>query len=55
MNTGTKIHGLPALTADLLQHNGCLVDNLFADLWKSIGMEALFGDYVGLRYLRFAR
>jgi len=41
MNTATKIPGLPALTADLLQSNGCLVDNLFADLWKSMGMKAL--------------
>ena len=41
MNTATKIPELPALTADLLQSNGCLVDNLFADLWKSMGMVAL--------------
>ena len=27
MNSATKIPGLPALTADLLQSNGCLVDN----------------------------
>jgi hypothetical protein len=32
MNTATKITELPALTADLLQSNSCLVDNLFADL-----------------------
>jgi hypothetical protein len=30
-----------ALTADLLQSNSCLVDNLFADLWKQMGMKAL--------------
>lgn len=41
MNTATKIPGLPALTADLLQSSDCLVDNLFADLWKSMGMNAL--------------
>ncbi|CAC9534733.1 hypothetical protein [uncultured Gammaproteobacteria bacterium] len=35
MNTATKIPGLPAVTADLLQSSDCLVDNLFADLWKS--------------------
>jgi hypothetical protein len=29
MNTATKITELPALTADLLQSNSCLVDNLF--------------------------
>ena len=41
MNTATKITELPALTADLLQINSCLVDNLFADLWKQMGMKAL--------------
>jgi hypothetical protein len=34
LDTATKITELPALTADLLQSNSCLVDNLFADLWK---------------------
>jgi hypothetical protein len=42
VNTATKITELPALTADLLQSNSCLVDNLFADLWKQMGMKALF-------------
>jgi hypothetical protein len=28
-------------SADLLQSNSCLVDNLFADLWKQMGMKAL--------------
>jgi transposase len=32
VNTASKITELPALTADLLQSNSCLVDNLFADL-----------------------
>jgi hypothetical protein len=32
---------LPALTADFLQSSDCLVDNLFADLWKSMGMNTL--------------
>jgi hypothetical protein len=41
VNTATKITELPALTADLLQSNSCLVDNLFADLWKQMGMKAL--------------
>ncbi|WP_167374245.1 hypothetical protein [Bathymodiolus platifrons methanotrophic gill symbiont] len=40
MNTATKISGLPALTADLLQQDGCLVDNLFADLWKQMGRKS---------------
>jgi hypothetical protein len=38
VNTATKITELPALTADLLQSNSCLVDNLFADLWKQMGL-----------------
>jgi len=41
MNTATKKTGLPALTADLLEKEGCLADNLFADLWKQIGMKTL--------------
>ena len=40
MNHGTKITELPDLTADLLRDGGCLIDNLFADLWKHIGMKA---------------
>lgn len=41
MNTTTKITGLPALTADLLEKGGCLADNLFADLWKQARMATL--------------
>jgi len=41
VNTATKITELPALTADSLQSNGCLVDNLFPDLWTQIGIKAL--------------
>lgn len=41
MNTATKNTGLPALTADLLEKGGYLADNLFADLWKQIGMKTL--------------
>ena len=48
MNIATKITELPALTADLLQSNSCLVDNLFADLWKQMGMKALLN--AGSRY-----
>ncbi|SCN47136.1 hypothetical protein BAZMOX_165749_0 [methanotrophic endosymbiont of Bathymodiolus azoricus (Menez Gwen)] len=47
MNTATKIPGLPALTADFLQSSDCLVDNLFADLWKSMGMNALLSKAGG--------
>ena len=41
MHRDTKLPALPALTADLLRDNGLLVDNLFADLWKQVGMDAL--------------
>jgi len=41
MNTATKNTGLPALTADLLEKGGYLADNLFADLWKQVGMKTL--------------
>jgi len=40
MNHGTKTTGLPDLTANLLRDGGCLIDNLFADLWKHVGMKA---------------
>lgn len=41
MHRATKMTSLPALTVDLLQDNGVLIDNLFADLWKQTGMKAL--------------
>jgi SRSO17 transposase len=41
MNRTTKITSLPALTVDLLQNGGLLIDNLFADLWRQIGMKTL--------------
>ncbi len=41
MNTATNNTSLPALTANLLEKGGCLADNLFADLWKQIGMKTL--------------
>ncbi len=37
MNHDTKQSALPALTADFLRSSGCLVDNLFAYLWKEVG------------------
>ena len=40
MNHGTKTIALPELTANLLRDGGCLIDNLFADLWKQMGMKA---------------
>lgn len=41
MHRDTTPLALPALTADLLRDSGLLVDNLFADLWKQVGMKAL--------------
>ncbi|MDX8400403.1 MAG: hypothetical protein R8K20_09170 [Gallionellaceae bacterium] len=40
MNHDTKPTALPELTANLLRGGGCLIDNLFADLWKRVGMKA---------------
>ena len=40
MNHGTKTIALPELTANLLRDGGCLIDNLFADLWKQMSMKA---------------
>jgi SRSO17 transposase len=39
MNRATKIIELPALTVDLLKANGVLIDNVFARLWKEIGLS----------------
>jgi len=41
VNRDTTHMVLPALTADLLRDSGLLVDNLFADLWKQVGMKTL--------------
>jgi SRSO17 transposase len=41
MNRATKLIELPALTADLLNANGVLMDNLFASLWRDIGMNSI--------------
>ena len=41
MNHLSKLPTLPALTSDLLQDSGLLIDNLFATLWKQIGMNAI--------------
>ncbi len=40
MNHGTKALEFPDLTANLLRDGSCLIDNLFADLWKQMGMKA---------------
>ena len=41
MNRATKITELPALTVDLLSANGVLIDNIFAGLWREIGMKTV--------------
>jgi hypothetical protein len=41
MNYGAKVPGLPDLTANLLRDGGCLIDNLFADLWRQMRMKAI--------------
>ena len=41
MNRATKIIELPALTVDLLRANGVLIDNVFASLWREIGMKTI--------------
>jgi SRSO17 transposase len=41
MNRATKILELPALTVDLLKANGVLIDNVFASLWRDIGMKTV--------------
>jgi hypothetical protein len=41
MNRATKIMELPALTVDLLETNGVLIDNVFANLWREIGMKTI--------------
>jgi hypothetical protein len=42
MNRATKIIELPALTVDLLKAKGVLIDNVFASLWRDIGMKTVF-------------
>jgi SRSO17 transposase len=41
MNRATKIIELPALTVDLLKTNGVLIDNVFASLWREVGMKTI--------------
>ena len=41
MNHTSKLTVLPALTTDLLQDSGILIDNVFATLWQQIGMKTL--------------
>ena len=41
MNHTSKLPALPALTIDLLQESGILIDNVFAKLWQQIGMKTI--------------
>lgn len=41
MNNDTKTLNLPNLIADLMAKDGLNIDNLFADLWKSMGIATL--------------
>lgn len=41
MNHDTTPCALPALTSDFLRSSDCLVDNVFADVWKRVGMTGL--------------
>jgi len=41
MNHASKLPGLPALTVDLLQESGTLIDNVFAKLWQQLGMKTI--------------
>lgn len=41
MHRATKMTELPALTVDFLHHSGLLMDNVFASLWKQMGMKTL--------------
>jgi len=41
MNSTSKLPTLPALTVDLLQDSGILIDNVFAKLWQQMGMETI--------------
>ena len=41
MNHDTTGCAFPALTSDFLANSSSLIDNIFADLWKQVGMKAL--------------
>ena len=41
MNNASKPPALPALTVDLLQESGILIDNVFATLWQQMGMNTI--------------
>lgn len=41
MNHDTTASAFPALTSDFLRNSDSLIDNIFADLWKQVGMKTL--------------
>lgn len=41
MNHDTTACAFPALTSDFLRSSERLIDNIFADLWKQVGMKSL--------------
>jgi len=41
MNHDTTACTFPALTSDFLRNGDRLIDDIFADLWKKIGVETL--------------
>jgi SRSO17 transposase len=41
VNHDTTTCALPALTSDFLRGSHSLIDNIFADLWKQVGMKTL--------------
>ena len=44
MNHDTNTSALPELTSDFLRDSHSLIDNIFADLWKQIGMQTLLNQ-----------
>jgi len=44
MNHDTNTGALPELTSDFLRSSHNLIDNVFADLWKQIGMHTLLNQ-----------
>jgi SRSO17 transposase len=43
VNHDTTASVFPALTSDFLRNSDQLIDNIFADLWKQVGMKTLLG------------
>jgi len=48
MNHDTNTGALPELTSDFLRSSHNLIDNIFADLWKQIGMCGRRSEHVGI-------